>query len=203
MKNLLSVLMILFAGAAAARCDTLFASPAPQPVPVGQSFDVGIDIDNIADLYDYQFSLAFDPTVLAAQTVTEGALFASTNDSFFFVESIDNSAGTISGVLDTLLGPGPGVTGPGTIATIQFEAIGVGTSSIDFTPAQDLILQDSSGNLLAFETQSASAMVHAASVPEPASGTLVLAVVAVGFFAARRRNSSANASRQVSAERLL
>ena len=83
MKNLLSVYMILFAAAAAARCDTIIASPAAQIETVGVSFDVDINIDNIADLYDYQFSLAFDPAVLAAQTVTEGALFASTAISFF------------------------------------------------------------------------------------------------------------------------
>ena len=31
---------------------------------------------------------------------------------------------------------------------IEFEAIGAGTSSINFSPAQDLIFQDSIGNLL-------------------------------------------------------
>lgn len=189
MKNLLSVYMILFAAAAAARCDTIIASPAAQIETVGVSFDVDINIDNIADLYDYQFSLAFDPAVLAAQTVTEGALFASTNDSFFFPGLIDNSAGTISFVLDTLLGPGPGVAGPGTIAMIEFEAIGAGTSSINFSPAQDLIFQDSIGNLL---TVAAMPVTVYANTPEAGSGALLLTgIVMLCLGAMRRRNSSA------------
>lgn len=145
MKYPLLLSCLLLAGTGAAFSDSIFVSPTSQSVSAGQSFTVGIDIDNIPDVFDYQFSLAFNPHVLAAQSVTEGALFANTNDSFFSPGTIDNSAGTIRLVLDTLLGSTVGVAGPGTLATVQFTALTVGTSSIDFSPLDDLILEDSKG----------------------------------------------------------
>ena len=68
--------MLLLAGTGGAFGDSILVSPASQNVTIGQSVTVDIDIDNIPDVFDYQFSLTFNPTVLAAQSVTEGALFA-------------------------------------------------------------------------------------------------------------------------------
>ena len=116
MKNLLSLSIILLAGTGVAFGDSILVSPASQTVSAGQSFTVDINIDQIPDLYDYQFSLTFDPNVLAAQSVTEGALFANTGNSFFRAGAIDNGAGSIRATIDTLIGTVPGVAGPGTLA---------------------------------------------------------------------------------------
>src|SRR5215472_10354871 len=104
MKSLLSLSIILLAGIGSALGDNILISPASQTVSVGQTFTVDINVDQIPDLFDYQFSLRFDPAVLAAHSVTEGALFANTGDSFFSPGTIDNSAGTILTTVDTLIG---------------------------------------------------------------------------------------------------
>jgi Cohesin domain len=164
MKSSLLLCLLLFAGTTSAFSDTIFISPASQDVYAGQTFAVDVNVGNIPDLYDYQFNLSFDPAVLAAQSITEGALFANTNNSYFLPGSIDNGAGSITFTADTLLGPVPGVTGPGTLAVIDFTAIGNGISSLDFS---GLILQDSSLNNLTVTPVSGEVNVAPASEPAP------------------------------------
>ncbi len=185
MKHPLLLFCLLLAGTGAAFSDSIFVSPASQSVSAGQSFTVGIDIDNIPDVFDYQFSLAFNPHVLAAQSVTEGALFANTNDSFFSPGAIDNSAGTITLVVDTLLTSTVGVAGPGTLATVQFTALTGGTSSIDFSPLNDLILEDSQGNNLIVTATSGSVAV--ASTPELPTFYVLAPALGLIFFRHIRR----------------
>ena len=185
MKNLLSLSIILLAGTGFAFGDSILVSSASQTVSAGQSFTVDINIDQIPDLYDYQFSLTFDPNVLTAQSVTEGALFANTGHTSFSPGTIDNTAGTITSPLDTLIGSVPGVAGPGTLAAVQFKAIHPGISSIDFSPLDDLILEDSNSNMLTVTTQSGQVTVAATSVPEPA--TVSSLAVALIFLALWRR----------------
>ena len=166
---------LLLAGASAACADTtLSVVPKTTNISVGQMFAVDINVGSVADLYDYQFSLAFDPTLLQADSVTEGALFAGTGNSFFLPGTIDNSSGAITLNYDTLFGPGPGVTGPGTIAVAEFTALANGSSSIDLSPLSDLILQDSAGNTLDVTAQAANIDVGTSVTPEPASVILLL-----------------------------
>lgn len=186
MKHPFLLSILLVAGTGSAFSESIFVSPASQNVSVSQSFTVGIDIDNIPNVYDYQFSLAFNPKVLAAQSVTEGALFANTHDSSFSPGTIDNSTGTITLVFDTLLTSVVGVAGPGTLATVDFRAVGTSISSIDFSPIGDLILQDSSGNTLTVTPISGSVAVT--PTPEPATFYLLVPGVGLILFGVLRRS---------------
>lgn len=181
MKCSVLLSILLLTGTAGAFSESISVSPASQNVSAGQSLTVDIDIDNIPNVFDYQFSLTFDPHVLAAQSVTEGALFANTHDSFFSPGTIDNSAGTITLAFDTLLASVVGVAGPGTLAVVDFKAVGMGTSSIDFSPLEDLVLQDSNGNALTVTPVSGSVAV--ASLPEPATSYLLGPALALIFSA--------------------
>src|SRR6266516_3720699 len=60
MKNLLLLSIILLAGTGGAFGDSILISPASQNVSVGQTFTLDINIDQIPDLFDYQFSLSFN-----------------------------------------------------------------------------------------------------------------------------------------------
>jgi cohesin domain-containing protein/PEP-CTERM motif-containing protein len=181
MKSLLSLSLILLAGTASALGENVLISPSSQTVSVGQTFTLDINIDQIPDLFDYQFSLTFDPAVLAAQSVTEGALFANTGDSFFSPGTIDNTAGSILTTVDTLFGNVPGVSGPGTLATVQFTAIAAGMTSIDISPVDDLILQNSKGNTLPVTAHSAD-IIAVTSIPEPATLSLLTLALIFGFW---------------------
>jgi len=180
MKSLLSLSIILLAGIGSALGDNILISPASQTVSVGKTFTVDINVDQIPDLFDYEFGLRFDPAVLAAHSVTEGALFANTGDSFYSPGTIDNTAGTILATADTLIGNVPGVSGPGTLAIVQFTAIAAGMTSIDFSPQSDLILQDSKGSTLAVTAHSAD-ITAVTSIPEPSTLSLLALTLIFGL----------------------
>ncbi|MDQ2840493.1 MAG: cohesin domain-containing protein [Acidobacteriota bacterium] len=191
MKQLLLISSIMLAGISSGYGDTISLTPASLSVEAGQTFTLDADISQVAHLYDYQFSLAYNPLVLAAENITEGALFAETGDSFFLPGAINNKAGTIGLTYDTLQHQVSGVTGPGTLASIEFEAIGTGTSLIEFSPLEDLILEDSHGNVLPVTAQSA---LVSTVIPEPVPS--VMLGLAFGLlWIGRRRAISAKGPR--------
>jgi general secretion pathway protein D len=127
-----------------------------------------VNVTGITDLYAFQFDISFNPAVLSANTVTDGATFSSIG-VFFSPGFIDNVGGTISFIGDSLSGPGPGISTDGTLATITFDTIGNGTSAIDLA---NVVLLDSGLNNIAASVSGASVTVG--SVPEPATFMLLV-----------------------------
>jgi hypothetical protein len=179
MRFLMSALFVLFAVPCVA-APILSVEPANTAVDVGQTFSVNVSIANAVDLYALQFDIGFDPSVLSANTVTEGPLLATGGTTFFIEGGIDNLAGTIANTADTLVGIVPGVTGSGLLATVSFKAIAAGTSPITIF---NVTLLDSSFSGVAPTTVGAAATVSAGVAPEP--GALVL--LCAGWLALRRR----------------
>jgi len=120
---------------------------------VGNFFDVFVNISNVTDLFAYQFDISFDPTILSAVNVAEGSFLLSGGfTTSFFPGFIDNTAGSITFAAGSLIGAIPGVSGSGTLATLNFEGLTLGTSSVNLS---NVILLDSSLSFMA--------------VPEPAT----------------------------------
>jgi len=144
-----------------------------------------VNVAGITDLFAFGFDIGFDPAVLSATSVTEGALFSGVGISFS-TGFIDNTTGMITFIGDSLSGPGPGLSMDGTLATVHFTAIGPGGSAIDLA---NVILLDSNGNdILVTNT---GAVVTAATVPEPSTWGLfmasLIAVLARQAMPKRRR----------------
>ena len=164
--------------------------PAAQ---VGSTVTYNIAIDDIADLYSYQFSINYDARYLRALNVTEGAFLGTAGSTVSGVIGMDT--GLIDFVYGSLLGPTPGASGSGLLASITFEAIGAGTSALSFA---DVIFLDSVGDDIAgLSALSGQGIVLAepggpVDVPEPASVLLFGAGLA-GAAALRRRSTGARA----------
>lgn len=164
--------------------------PAAQ---VGSTMTYNIAIDDIADLYSYQFSINYDARYLRALNVTEGAFLGTAGSTVSGVLGMDT--GLIDFVYGSLLGPTPGASGSGLLASITFEAIGAGTSALSFA---DVIFLDSVGDDIAGLTALSGQGVVLADpggpvdVPEPASVLLFGAGLA-GAAALRRRRTGAHA----------
>ena len=164
--------------------------PAAQ---VGSTVTYNIAIDDIADLYSYQFSINYDARYLRALNVTEGAFLGTAGSTVSGVLGMDT--GLIDFVYGSLLGPTPGASGSGLLASITFEAIGAGTSALSFA---DVIFLDSVGDDIAGLTALSGQGVVLADpggpvdVPEPASVLLFGAGLA-GAAALRRRRTGVRA----------
>lgn len=164
--------------------------PATQ---VGSTVTYHIAIDDIADLYAYQFSINYDARYLRALNVTEGAFLGTAGSTVSGVLGME--PGFIDFVYGSLLGPIPGASGSGLLASITFEAIGAGTSALSFA---DVIFLDSVGaDIAGLTALSGQGVVLAdpggpVDVPEPASVLLFGAGLA-GAAALRRRRTGTRA----------
>jgi hypothetical protein len=160
------------------------ATVSVDPVSIFIQDDATVDIDvlvrDVTDLFAYQFDIAFNPLVLSALSVSEGAFLSSGGATLFVGGVINSVAGTITFTANTLIGPVAGVTGTGNLATIQFSALSSGTSPISIS---NVLLLDSVGNDILTNLQQGSVTV----VPEPSFAMLVAVVLGAGALRRKPR----------------
>jgi hypothetical protein len=137
--------------------------------------DLTLSAQDVADLFAYQFTLNFDPALVAAISAIEGSFLPSGGATFFSPGDIDNNAGSVSFVFATLLGPVDGVDGSGDLVTFSFDVQQAGFAQFSLS---DVLFLDSAGADIAVDVRDV-----VAKVPEPAT----LALVALGLVAARGR----------------
>lgn len=163
----------------------LTADAAPDPATLGTDVSVDVRIADIVDLYGYQFTLNYNASLLRAIGVTEGAFLGSAGQTFSYGGDIDNTAGSISFIFNSLIGDIPGASGSGSLAQIRFETIGIGSSALSFS---DVLFLDSLGADIAVDAGASQVGV----VPEPA-GYMLMGIGLIGAAALRRRSHAPRA----------
>jgi Flp pilus assembly secretin CpaC len=108
---------------------------APSEVVVGTSFTADVSVTEVSNLDTAYFVLYFDPAVLQATGVRSGDLTAPATPIF----NIDNANGLVTVVVN--IPSLTGVSGEGTIAEIDFDAIGCVPNFSDLT-LSDVLLGD-------------------------------------------------------------
>jgi hypothetical protein len=188
-------LSVIFAGLFAAgltapgssRAEIVLSS-ASDSVSVGEIFTIPVSVSGTAGLTSYQFDLSFNPSVLEVlsfdDSTTDFATVASDEGGFLtgITGFIDNSAGVVSGIADSMsFVSGPGLTPGGTIADVTFEALASGTSDLTLSNAY---LTDNN-NFLSSVTGDFTLASGEIRVPEPE--TLSLLGIALWALGAARR----------------
>ena len=176
--RILFLLLVAAGSALPARAATVLINPSNQSVMVGQTFSVNVSISGVADLYAFQFDLGYDPTLLSATNVSEGAFLPTGGSTLFLPGTIDNTAGSIAFTADGLQGPVAGVSGSGVLALAEFTALAPGWSGISLF---NVILLDSNG--LDIEPVTSGGNVQIAVIPLPAAFPLLsfgLAALGIG-----------------------
>lgn len=121
-----TLLLLALLISVSATAGTVSISPAATTVSAGQTFSVDVRIDDVANLYSFQFDIGYDPTLLNALQIVQGPFM---QDADWLAGAIDNTSGYIP-FAGSLIGPLPGITGSGVLATIDFLAVGTGTGSV-------------------------------------------------------------------------
>jgi hypothetical protein len=155
---------------------TASVQTVPPVANVGDTVAVNVNITDVSDLYAFGFDLVFDPSVLAAQSATEGAFLPGGGATFFLPGFIDNVGGSVTFNADSLIGAIPGVSGSGTLVTFDFLAIGSGISILDL---ENTTFLDSSLSDLPVTLEGGTVTVSGVPAPTPEPSTALLLVVSL------------------------
>lgn len=147
-KHVLLLPLVLSVGMlVAAQVYAVYRRPPPPPgLIISEVFTADVVVHNVTDLYAWQVAVTFDPDVLLVINVTEGGFF---DVDFPFFMGYDDSFLGEGGVFigATLRGEVPGVSGSGTVATIEFGVIGEGSRELQLLNTYEnetlLLLYDS------------------------------------------------------------
>jgi len=105
-------------------------------IHAGDTFTLDLSAEDIYDFSGWQFDIAFDPAVLEAIEVNEGDFLKTGGGTTFFQKGkIDNRSGKITGLSSALLSEG-GVTGTGTLLSVNFSAKAGGETQLKLQNVQ-------------------------------------------------------------------
>jgi hypothetical protein len=147
------VIVVAYVILSAPSSTVLFVDPNTVQRPIEQNFTVNVSISNVVDLFGWQVDLSWNSSLLNATNVVEGPMLKSSGNTTLFSPKVDAAAGNLSAVCTRLLTIGAtvtGVSGQGTLMTIQFEVIGSGACDLKLYNTQ---LSDSNETTMSHTVQ--------------------------------------------------
>lgn len=169
------VILLLLVGmvsSPAVTATTVSIQPPSSTHSVGDSFSLGINISDVTDLYAFQFDIGFSPSILEVTGINEGTFLSGSGTTNYIPGIIDNTAGTVTFIADTLQDIIPGVTGSGTLATIDFNALDIGRTSM--VSLSNVVLLDSNINDISASIKNGNITINPAVIPAPEPATIAI-----------------------------
>jgi hypothetical protein len=180
--KILSVLAVALGAAATSWADPILSiEPSSTLILPRGGLSLDVNISGVTDLFAFQFDLSFAPALLADAVVSEGPFLSSAGGSTFFVPGRTMNGG-VSAIADTLLGSAPGVSGAGTLATINLTALLSGASGTTTLALSNVLLFDSQLRPI----PSTSVPSQVTILPEPRTWTLILVALLGGMLVRTR-----------------
>ncbi len=136
----------------------VYVTPSTQNVANGETFTMNVTIDPDTSIAGAQFDLSFNASLVSASSVTEGDLLSQDGASTYFNPgTIDNAAGTITGVACAITTAGATVSSPDVFATIRMTTKLVdGTSLLNLS---NVIVGDMNGNAVSTNVNDGSVII--------------------------------------------
>jgi len=147
-------------------------------VSIGESFSVALQGTGFADkIFGGGYNIAFDPSILQLSDIT----IPSSWEFAVSKGALNAAAGTVTDVyFNTFVAP---IAGDFLTATLNFKAIGAGTSAITLSESGSFPFGDEFGNAVPVTYVGGTVT----AVPEPGTIGMVLAGIACLGWTARRR----------------
>lgn len=108
---------------------TLRFTPPGLVVQTGSLFTVVLDSQQLQDFHSATFTVEYDPKVLQLKEVRQGSLLAASGKNFG-LESRPNHTEGQAQILIKLPEGEAGVSANGSLAVLQFEAVGAGNTNV-------------------------------------------------------------------------
>jgi len=140
--SLLSMIIIVIPAVA-----TPAISVGPHSIELSQydTFTINITVNPDGnEVYGIQYDLFFDFNILNATSLSQGTFLTQDGAPTFVIPKINNSIGKIE-YGEAIMGAEHGVTNPGTIATIKFDVISGGMTTLKL---RNVILSDPNANVI-------------------------------------------------------
>jgi hypothetical protein len=116
----------------------------------GESFTVGVGVENILDLYAYGFEMNYDANVLEFVSASESDFLKNDGTTTSFNTALENgNQGKLIIGNARLLSPPVGINGSGDLVNITFKAIGASGTSADISFGASSFLADRSADIAA------------------------------------------------------
>lgn len=106
---------------------TVYVDPPEISANPGDTFTINVNIKDVTDLFSYDVRIKWQRDLLQILSVTEGSFLSSVNPTYFLAKSYTDY--TI--VACTTMAAVPGISGSGTLFTVNFKVLDAGKSALD------------------------------------------------------------------------
>jgi hypothetical protein len=135
---------------------TLRFTPPGLVVQTGSLFTLVLDSQQLQDFHNASFTVEFDPKVLQLKEVRQGSLLAASGKNFGLESKPNNTDGEAQIIIKLPEGEA-GVSANGSLAVLQFEAVGAGNTNV---LVADLAPRNAKGETIARQSPAANIRVQ-------------------------------------------